>query len=152
MDTWALEYWYWLIFGMILILSELLIPSFTAFWFGLGAIAVAAIYLISPTRSLSLQIFMWAIASILFTYLWFKFFRPHMINRIRSGISKEMILGESGFVIKAPVDGKPGVVRFSIPFLGLEEWPFTCEEELKVGDRVTIKDVFGNTLIAKKRY
>ena len=36
-----LLYWYWLVFGMILIIAELFIPSFTIFWFGLGAILEA---------------------------------------------------------------------------------------------------------------
>ena len=152
MDTLALEYWYWLIFGMILILSELLIPSFTVFWFGLGAIAVAIIYLITPMRSLTVQLLIWSVTSILFTFLWFKLFKPHMVNRTRSRLSKEAIMGESGFVIKAPVNGQPGVVRFSIPFQGSDEWPFICENQVKAGDQITIKDVFGNTLIAKKRY
>lgn len=151
MDTWALEYWYWLIFGMILMLSELLIPSFTAFWFGLGAIAVAIIFLITPTRSLTIQLLIWSFASIFFTFLWFRYFRPHMIKRTRSGISKEAILGESGFVIRAPVNGQPGVVRFSVPFSGSDEWPFVCEGQVKAGDRVVITNVSGNTLIAKKK-
>jgi membrane protein implicated in regulation of membrane protease activity len=31
-------YWHWLAFGMILIITELFIPSFTVFWFGLAAL------------------------------------------------------------------------------------------------------------------
>lgn len=151
MDTWALDYWYWLIFGMVLILSELIIPSFTAFWFGLGAIAVAGISLIFPTRSLTIQLLFWAAASTLFTFFWFKYFRPHMVTRTKSGLSKEAILGESGDVIRAPINDRPGIVRFSVPLLGSDEWPFTCEESLKSGDRVIIEDFLGNMLIVKKR-
>lgn len=74
-----------------------------------------------------------------------------MINRTRSGISKESILGESGDVIKPQVNGQKGIVRFSIPILGSDEWPFICEEPVKFGERVIIKDISGNTLIVKKR-
>ena len=36
-------YWYWLVFGMVLVIAEMFIPSFTIFWFGLGAIIVGGI-------------------------------------------------------------------------------------------------------------
>jgi membrane protein implicated in regulation of membrane protease activity len=151
MDTWALDYWYWLVFGMILIISELFIPSFTIFWFGLGAIAIAVISMLVPIRSLTIQLLIWTAASIFFTVLWFKYFRPHVINRTKSGGSKEAILGESGDVIKPSIDKQPGIVRFSIPILGSDEWPFICEEQVTFGDRVVIKDISGNTLIVRKR-
>ena len=152
MDTWALDYWYWLVFGMILIIAEIFIPSFTIFWFGLGAIAIAIISMLLPIQSLTIQLLIWAVASTLFTFLWFKIFRPHVIKRTKSSGSKEAMLGENGDVIKPPVDRQPGVVRFSIPILGSDEWPFTCEEEVAFGDRVVIKDISGNTLIVKKRH
>ena len=152
MDTWALDYWYWLVFGMILIIAEIFIPSFTVFWFGLGAIAIAIISMLLPIQALTTQLLIWAAASTLFTFLWFKIFRPHVINRTKSSGSKEAVLGESGDVIKPPLDRQPGIVRFSIPILGSDEWPFTCEEEVAFGDRVVIKDIFDNTLIVKKRH
>ena len=52
-----LLYWYWLVFGMVLIIAELLIPSFTIFWFGLGAILVAGVLLMLPDLAISWQLF-----------------------------------------------------------------------------------------------
>ena len=43
-----LLYWYWLVFGMLLIMAEIFIPSFTVFWFGLGAIIVALVLWLMP--------------------------------------------------------------------------------------------------------
>ena len=37
-----IQYWHWLVFGMVLIMAELFVPSFTIFWFGLGGLLVAA--------------------------------------------------------------------------------------------------------------
>ncbi|HVN71050.1 MAG TPA: hypothetical protein VMU10_03425 [Desulfomonilia bacterium] len=42
------------------------------------------------------------------------------------------------------------MVRFSIPVLGSDEWPFICEQAVKTGDRVLVKEISGNTLIAEK--
>jgi len=105
----------------------------------------------APDIGLSWQLFIWAIASIAFTFLWFKLLKPYMTDRTKAGISREAVLGESGRVIAVPLEGKRGTVRFSTPLLGSDEWPFICDQETEIGDRVFIKDVSGNTLIVEKR-
>jgi membrane protein implicated in regulation of membrane protease activity len=144
-------YWYWLVLGMLLIIAEIFIPSFTVFWFGLGAIIVALILWLLPDMAVSWQLFIWAIASIVFTFLWFKFFKPLMTDRTKAGISREAVLGESGQVIKIPQEDRRGIVRFATPLLGADEWPFICGQAVVSGDRVFVKDVSGNTLIVEKR-
>jgi len=146
-----LLYWHWLVFGMILILAELFIPSFTIFWFGLGAIGAAAWLWFAPGLSASWQLFIWAMGSCLFTLLWFRLFKPLMSDRTAAGISREAALGQSGRVINPPQEGSRGVVRFTTPLLGADEWPFICEQPVTAGDRVFVKDVSGNTLIVEKR-
>ena len=144
-------YWHWLAFGMLLIIAELFIPSFTIIWFGLGAILVGLILLVVPDLSLNWQLFLWAIASIGFTFLWFQFLKPLMVDKTKAGLSREAALGESGQVIKTPIEGERGIVRFSTPLLSAEEWPFICDQEVVAGDRVFVRDVSGNTLIVEKR-
>ncbi len=104
-----------------------------------------------PDLAISWQLFIWAIASCLLTFLWFKLFKPLMADRTKAGISREAILGESGQVIKVPEQENRGIVRFTTPLLGADEWPFICDQDLAVGDRVTVKDISGNTLIVEKR-
>jgi membrane protein implicated in regulation of membrane protease activity len=74
-----------------------------------------------------------------------------MKDRTKAGISREAVLGESGQVIEAPKAGNHGIVRFTTPILGADEWSFICEEEVNPGDRVFIKDVSGNTMIVEKQ-
>lgn len=144
--------WYhWLILGLLLMLGEMLIPSFTLFWFGLAAMAVAGLLLIAPGLSLTFQLLVWACASIVFTVLWFKFFKPTMTDKTRAGISKEAVVGETGIVIKPPQDEIRGTVRFSMPLLGSDEWEFICREDCRTGDRVEVLDVSGNTLIVQTK-
>ena len=146
-----LLYWHWLVFGMVLIIAELFIPSFTIFWFGLGALIVGGVLLFAPHLSFSWQLYLWAGASSLFTFLWFKFFKPLMFDRTKAGISREAILGESGQVVKIPTDKTHGIVRFTTPLLGSDEWPFICEGVVRVGDRVFVREISGNTLIVEKQ-
>jgi inner membrane protein len=145
------QYWHWLVFGMVLVIAELIIPSFTIFWFGLGGIIVGGVLLLAPQTSFKWQLFLWAVASGGMTFLWFKFLKPLMADRTKAGISREAILGETGRVIRAPEAGERGVVRFTTPLLGAEEWSFICEQIVAAGDRVAVTDISGNTLIVTKR-
>lgn len=145
--TITILWYYWLIIGMLLILGEMLLPSFTLLWFGLAAMLTGLLLLIMPDLSLTIQLLFWAAASIVFTVLWFKLFKPTMTDKTKAGISKEAVTGETGIVIKAPHDEIRGTVRFSMPLLGADEWEFICGQECQVGDRVEVVDVSGNTLV-----
>jgi membrane protein implicated in regulation of membrane protease activity len=142
-----LHYWHWLVFGMLLIIAELFIPSFTIFWFGLGALAVGALLWLAPSLGLTAQLLLWAVFSSLLTAFWFLFMKPRMQDKTRAGMAREALLGETGQVIREPDGERRGTVRFSKPLLGSDEWSFICDEPVRVGDRVQIRDVSGNTLI-----
>jgi membrane protein implicated in regulation of membrane protease activity len=146
-----IEYWHWVVFGMLLILAELVVPSFTIFWFGLGALLMAPLVWLLPELTLNLQLVLWAIGSGLFALAWFRLLRPMMRDRTKAGISREAVLGETGQVIEAPQVGRRGRVRFTTPVLGDDEWEFICEQPVEVGDRVVITEISGNTLIVRKR-
>ena len=92
----GVQYWHWLVFGMVLIMAEIFVPSFTIFWFGLGGIVVAGLLLTGADISFTWQLFTWAIASCIFTFLWFRFIRPRMTDRTRAGIAREAAIGEIG--------------------------------------------------------
>jgi hypothetical protein len=144
-------WWYWAAFGMLLMVAEIFVPSFTIFWFGLAALIVALLVGIVPDLAFSLQLTCWAFSSILFTYLWFKYFKPTMIDRTKAGISLEAVLGQTGQVVRLQQEGVRGLVRFVLPLLGTEEWEFLCNDELQIGDRVMVVDVSGNTLVVTKK-
>ncbi len=144
-----LLYWHWLVLGMLLVAGEIFIPSFTIFWFGLGAIVVGLVMLVVKL-SFTAQILIWTVSSVLFSVLWFKYFKPKMIDKTNAGMSRDAVIGESGQVIKAPTEHSRGEVRFATPVLGDDEWEFICDEDIAIGDRVYIKEISGNTLIVVK--
>lgn len=150
MEDFKVLYWYWLVFGMILMLMELAVPSFTILWFGLGALIVGVLLLLTPGISLTLQILIWIIASSAFVFFWFKVLKPRMTDRTNAGISREAVLGETAMVTRAPEGDRRGEMRFSMPMLGSDTWPFICTEDVVVGERVMVQDVSGNTMMVKK--
>jgi len=147
----TIAYWHWLIFGMVLLICEMFLGSMTIFWFGLGALVIAALLFLAPAMNLTWQLFIWAVLSGVLAFLWFKYFKPHMADRTNAGIAREAVLGETGIVIRPPEEGVRGLVKFHIPIMGSDEWPFICGQEVKTGDRVMVKEVSGNTLIVEKR-
>ena len=142
-------WWHWLVGGLILIGLELVIPSFTIIWFGLGAVLVSIILAIFPGFSLPLQILTWSVASLLFTVAWFRFFNPRT-SRTFAGSSKGAVVGETGLVIRAAQPFAKGVVKFQLPLLGADEWPCMADESLEVGDRVKVVDVEGHVMKVEK--
>lgn len=69
-------WWHWLVAGLVLVGLELVVPSFTIIWFGIGAILVGIVMMIVPAYPLPAQLLTWAVVSVLFTVVWFRYFNP----------------------------------------------------------------------------
>lgn len=145
-----IEWWYWMILGFILIGLELVVPSFTIIWFGLGALVVGLVMLAAPVMPSWVQVLIWALASVCLTVLWFKYLRTRE-DRTHAGLSKEGIVGESGMIIRGTDDSyQKGTVRFRISILGADEWTCYADEPLKAGDSVQVTDIEGQILKVRK--
>ncbi len=143
-------YWHWLVFGMVLVLAEIFIPSFTIFWFGLAALLMGLLSFIGIHMDLTWSLFVWIVFSILFAFGWFKWIRPMAKDRTKAGLSREAVVGERGLITKAPTgQGERGEVRFSVPLLGTDTWPCLSQSPLRLGDTVMVKDVLGNALLVE---
>jgi len=140
-----MEWWHWIVGGIVLVLLELVIPSFFVFWFGLGAIFVGLLLIIAPGFPLAGQILLWAIASVGMTVLWFRVFR-RIRNKTRIGTAEGDIIGEIGLLVADTAPFRRGKVRFQRPVLGAEEWPCTSEAEIVAGSRVQLVSVEGSFL------
>ncbi|MDU4394279.1 MULTISPECIES: NfeD family protein [Acinetobacter] len=145
----VLEPWHWFVLGIILMLSELILPAFAALWFGIAAIIVGALLWLFPIMSLNIQIVMWIILSILCTILWFKFIKPLSIDKTKAGLSREATIGQIGMVIQVGLTHDQVVVRFALPVLGADEWNCRSLSPVQVGDRVRVVDIMGNDLVVQ---
>lgn len=145
----ALQPWHWVVFGVVLVLSELLLATFFILWFGVAAIVVGVILLAFPAMPLTGQILLWTLLSALLAFAWFKYLRPLSVDRTKAGMSKEAILGEVGQVISAPSGERRGQLRFPVPILGEAEWAIITQDEVAEGDRVRVIDVAGNALVVE---
>ncbi len=144
--TTDLLWWHWIVFGIILVVGEIIIPSFVIIWFGLSAIVTGIMdYFLQSTFQVEFTV--WLLLSTLLLALWFLFFRSK--KETNSGQANYR-LETKGLVIEdIPAAGR-GKVRFESPVLGSSEWQASSHEALTVGTVVCIEDVNGQLIKVKK--
>ncbi len=145
----VVEPWHWFVLGILLILSELILPAFAALWFGIAAIMVCILLWLFPMMGFTTQVVTWAILSILCTITWFKFIKPLSIDKTKAGLSREATIGQVGMVIQTGLEHGQVIVRFSMPVLGSDEWNCRCDAPVQVDDRVRVIDIQGNDLVVQ---
>ncbi|NQV70615.1 MAG: NfeD family protein [Pseudohongiella sp.] len=143
-------YWHWMVMGIALMLSEIFLGSFFIFWFGAAAVVVGLLLIPFPAVSETAQIIIWTFSSTVFAVGWFKLLKPLSTDNTKAGLSREALLGEMGQVLSPPKGEKRGKVRFPAPLLGSDERLIISQDVLSIGDRVSVVDLSGNSLIVKK--
>ncbi|WP_114800599.1 NfeD family protein [Moraxella canis] len=144
----GLQPWHWAVIGMLLMMGEMFVPSFTMLWFGVAAIITALIAWLMPMGLLS-QVVIWLSLSIVACVLWFKLIQPRIKMRTKAGLGGSVIIGEIGMIISPVMTNGVGVVRFSVPKVGAAEWACRTLDghPIEVGTRVIVTAVMGNELI-----
>lgn len=146
----TLLYWHWIVVGIVLMLAEIFVGTFFIFWFGAAAVVIGLFLLPFPGIGIAAQVVSWGVLSTLFAIAWFRFMKPLSTDKTKAGLSRESLLGEIGQVLSAPNGDKRGTVRFPAPILGSDEWQIISQDSLNPGDRVSVIDVSGNSLIVTK--
>lgn len=142
------EWWHWIVGGIVLVLAELVIPSFFIVWFGLGALLVGLLALafeLSPTAQLAT----WTLASLAMVVLWFRVFKQSFV-KTRAGTADGGVIGEIGLLVGAVAPFERGKVRFQRPVLGSEEWVCLADTAIAAGGRVKVVAVEGSFLKVSK--
>ncbi len=143
------HYWHWIVFGLILAASEIFVPSFVFLWIGISAVIVG-ITLSAVALTFNTQLILWMVLSILCLVAWFKYGAKMMQTRSLSGMALEELIGQSATVVAFNNETGHGRVKFSVPIVGSEQWDIICEDQLVLGDRVSVTKILGNKLLAKK--
>lgn len=144
-----LLWWHWAVLGFVLIVAELVLPSFVIVWFGLGGFLVAMALGLMPDLSLAVQLLIWTLSSIGMTFLWFRVFKPSH-HKSLIGRASAQLVGEVGMVVIEVAPFKAGRVRFQKPLVGSDIWDCRADETLESGTRVKVESVDGNVVTVKK--
>lgn len=146
------EPWHWFVLGILLILSELILPAFAALWFGAAAIVVSILVWLFPGMSFTFQLTCWIVLSIACTLLWFKFIKPLSIDRNQASLPRDASIGQIGMVIQSNLEHDLVKVRFTLPLLGSDEWHCRTLAPVQIGDRVRVTDILGNQLVVQPHH
>ena len=139
----------WLILGVVLIVLEIVIPSFVVIWFGIAALLTGIVSCWVTDLTMQSAVFAF-FSGLSITVGWFGFLK-NAASRSQAGQGKESVQGERGIVSAVkPGDFPAGKVRFSVAVLGSDEWEFVADEPLAVGERCEIMDVLGSKLKVRK--
>lgn len=143
------EWWTWIVGGIFLMLVELVITSFYIIWFGLGALLVGLLMLFMPDITLTAQIAVWTLASLVMVVLWFRVFKQSR-HKTLVGTSEGEVMGEIGLLVGAVAPFERGKVRFQRPLLGSDEWVCLADAAIAAGERVKVVAVEGSYLKVSK--
>lgn len=131
-------WWQWIVLGVILVLMEIVVPSFTIFWFGLGAVVTGLLLAVFPELSLKWQLLVFSVSSVGFTFCWFRYFVPRKKTKTLLA-DEETAIGQTGIAAtRALIPGELGRVAFSVPVLGEESWMYVADEPIETGNRVRV--------------
>lgn len=142
------EWWHWIVGGIVLVLAELVIPSFFIVWFGLGALLTGLLTL-AFGLSVTAQLATWTLASLAMVGLWFRVFKQSFV-KTRVGTADGEVIGEIGLLVSAVAPFERGKVRFQRPVLGSEEWVCLADAPIAAGERVKVVAVEGSFLKVSK--
>ena len=136
------EWWYWIVLGLCLVMSELVVPAFFVIWFGIGALLVGVSLLVMPMLGMAVQWMLWAGLSTLLVIFWFRYLKPKTVSL--AGSSSAQALGEVGLLVSDLCPDSRGQVRFQKPVLGSDLWECYAETPIKAGERVRVVKIEGH--------
>ena len=72
-----LEYWHWLVLGLLLIIIEMMAPGAILLWFGVAAGVVGILLWLIPAMSWQIQLILFSVMSIASVVAWRSYAKKH---------------------------------------------------------------------------
>jgi len=139
-------WWYWIVFGLVLLIFELLSGTFFILVFSVAALIVGVVTFLT-LLAFNFQLILWIVLCIIGVGVWYKWLKGKTVSK--SGQS-DYRLDTKGVVTQKIEPYHTGRARFDTPVLGNREWPVTSDEEIDVGERIEIEKVNGQLIKVKR--
>ena len=136
-------WWMWIAGGVILMISEFVIPGFVVCFFGAGAVLTGIVAAIFSALGLTWEIAIFIVSSIVFTLVGRKLFHGGKV-RDPNDLDDVDLSDGLAVVTEAIAPGHPGKVEFRGSF-----WTALAETEISVGTSVRILKRDNLTLTVK---
>jgi len=141
LDTHVL-WWHWVVFGLVLVIGELLTGTFLLLGIGIAAVLVGLLGWLFP-MSFTAELMLWSAAALGVVIVWYRSMRR--ASETDSGQSAYRV-DTPGTVVEAIHPPQRGKVLFDEPVLGNREWPAFADTDIEQGARVRIIEVSGQLI------
>jgi len=141
-----LEYWHWLVLGLVLMIVEILAPSALFIWFGVAAGIVGLIMLLMPELTWQTQFLMFSILSISTLFAWRAYAKKHPDdNQAYATLNKrgEDLIGRTFTLGEGVMDGY-GKIKVDDTM-----WKIRCDKDVSAGAKVRVVEVDGTVLVVQ---
>jgi membrane protein implicated in regulation of membrane protease activity len=139
----------WIILGIIFIFVEFFIPGLVIAFFGVGALITALTTWIKLTTTLTSQLLVFIISSILFLVFLRKYVKRTFLGKTKEAESGRSFNVEIGKIVPVVEFIQPGEVGGKVRYMGTT-WSATASEPIAPGESVEIIGNDGLTLIVEK--
>jgi len=142
-----MSYWHWFALGSVLLIVEIITPTFYFIWPGIAAVTVGVLKLFVPDLSWQVAISVFGVMSVVSTVVWATIYRRNVRGDGNSGLNQRVkgYLGRRAIVAEGFRSGRGPVL------LDDSRWQAISEngDDLAPGSSVEITGADGATLRVK---
>lgn len=138
--------WAWGILGLALLALEMATGTFYVLWFGVAGLVLCGVVTLSPALSLPMQLFIYAIASLVLLLLGKQLFKRSAQTELKVGQSQGDEIGRVGTIVEAVSPEQLGRIKFTQGLMGSREWRVASDVAIDVGQQASVVAVEGNSL------
>ena len=140
-----LEYWHWLVLGLVLIIIEMLAPTAILLWFGLAAGIVGVLLMLFPEMAWQMQLILFSIMSVSTLLAWKTYAKKHPAkdNQEYAALNKrgDDLIGRT-FTLEESVVNNYAKIKVDDTM-----WKIRCDQDVEAGARVRVTEVDGTVLV-----
>lgn len=110
--SWQFDFWYWWIFAVVLVIIEILAPSFFALWMAIAAFLTGLALLLMPQMDWQFQLMLFALLSVFSIVMWRRYYLKNPIKSDQPTLNRrgEQYLGRV-VTLQAPIVDGVGKIR-----------------------------------------
>jgi hypothetical protein len=138
----SIEYWHWLVFGVILLGLEILVFGAIFLWFGIAALVVGTLVFLIPTLMWMPQILIWSVLAVAGALGWQAYRKKNPAADKAKGMNRrgEQYIGRHFTLMKDIVNGTGEL------HVDDTRWKIVSHHDLPAGSKVKVTAVEGTSL------
>lgn len=144
----SVTFWYWLAFGIVLMLVEVLVPGVLFLWLGAASIVTGLILLAIPDMGWEIQLVMFAVLSVVSVFVGrrYVYSNPEPTDHPTLNRRGENFIGQQ-YALDGATSGGQGRIKIGDSLWSVATRPQGTE--LAANARVTVTGVDGSTLVVE---